>query len=265
MQLRRILGGAALAALLQVAQAGQPDPQVVLVQPSAATVPANLLRLSIVFAAPIEGPVLPRIALARADGGSLQEPFLQQELWSPDGRILTLLLNPGRVKTGLIAREQLGPIMRQGNDVMLMLDGHPIKRWHVDAEDANGPVASAWKLAPVRPASRQPLVVTLDGPIDGRDVDYLAVVNADDHLVDGHATLRDGETTWTFTPDGAWEPGKYRIVVRGTLEDPAGNRLGGHFETPMSSPPRPAADAMIVFNVGSAEPLGTNPLQQVAR
>lgn len=254
MRRRRLLAGAALAAMLQVAQAGQADPHVVLVQPSAARVPANLLRLSITFAAPIDGPVLPRIALRRADGGSLQEPFLQQELWSPDGKILTLLLNPGRVKTGLIAREQWGPILRQGDDVILMLDGHTIKRWHVDPVDVNGPVASAWKLAAVRPASRQPLVVTLDGPIDGRDADYLAVVTPDDRIMDGHARLSDGEATWTFTPDEAWKAGEYRIVVRGTLEDPAGNRLDGHFETPVSAPLRPATDATIVVTVGPGRP-----------
>lgn len=249
MRLRRLLGGAALVAVLQAAIAGEPEPNVVLVQPSAAVVPANLLRLSIVFGAPIDGPVLSRIALQRADGTLLQEAFLQQELWSPDGKILTLLLNPGRVKTGLIAREQWGPILHQGDDVILTLDGRSIKRWHVDPVDGNGPVSSAWKLASVRPATRQALVVTLDGPIDGREADYLSVVNADDHFVDGRATLRDGEATWTFTPEAAWKPGEYRIVVRGTLEDPAGNRLNGHFETPMSSAQPAATDSIIAFKV----------------
>ncbi|WP_426703044.1 hypothetical protein ACPPVV_08645 [Rhodanobacter sp. Col0626] len=254
MRRRRTLAGAALVAALQVAHAGQPDPQIVLVQPSATDVPANLLRMSIVFAAPIGGPVLPRIALSRADGGSLQQPFLQQELWSPDGRILTLLLNPGRVKTGLVAREKLGPILQPGEDVLLTLDGHPIKRWHVGAVDANGPVASAWQLSSVHGASRQPLVVRLDGPIDGRDADFIAVVDASDRLVGGHSALCHGETSWTFTPDAPWRAGHYRLAVRNTLEDPAGNRLGGHFETPIDTPPHPAGDAFVTFDVGASMP-----------
>jgi hypothetical protein len=247
MQWRALLVGMTLATTVQVASAGQPVPRVVLVQPSAAEVPANLLRLSIVFTASIEGEVLPRIALSHADGRVLEEPFLQQELWSPDGKVLTLLLHPGRVKTGLVAREQWGPIMRTGDDVVLTFDGRPIKRWHVGPEDVNGPVASAWKLSHVRAGSRQPLTVTLDGPIDGRDVDYLAIIDADDHLVDGQPDLRDGETTWTFTPDATWKTGQYRLIVRGTLEDPSGNRLGGHFETPISSPQPSASDAVIAF------------------
>lgn len=244
-----LFGGMALATGLQVALAGQPAPQVVLVQPSAKEVPANLLRFSVVFAEPIEGAVLPRIALSHADGRVLQEPFLQQELWSPDGKILTLLLHPGRVKTGLDARDQWGPIVREGDDVILTFDGHPIKQWHVGPVDANGPMPSTWKLSRVHPGSRQPLVVTLDEPIDGLDVDYLAIVGADDHRLDGQARLQDGETTWTFSPSAAWKAGKYRLVVRGTLEDPSGNRLGGHFETPVGSGKPSESDTAIVFEV----------------
>lgn len=238
---------AALLAALPLAHAT--TPAVVLVQPSADSVPANLLRLSIVFAAPVEGPVLRRIALAHADGRAVADPFLPQELWSPDGTILTLLLHPGRVKTGLAAREQWGPVLHEGDEVVLTLDGRPIRRWHVGAEDADGPMTSAWKLSSPRPGSRQPLVVALDAPVDGRDAEDFAVV--DDHRrIDGHGQLQRGETAWTFTPDAAWVAGRYRLLVRGTLEDPAGNRLGGHFETPPGTTQPPPVDASLGFEVG---------------
>jgi len=95
---------------------------VVLVQPSGPEVPANLLRISIRFATQVEGPLLPRITLLRADGREIPEPFLDQELWSPDGTVLTVLMHPGRVKTGLNAREQMGPILSVGDEVSLALD-----------------------------------------------------------------------------------------------------------------------------------------------
>lgn len=255
MRWRPLLWALALAAVWQVARAGQPTPQVVLIQPSDAEVPANLLRLSVVFEAPVEGEVLSRIALVHADGRTVREPFLPQELWSPDGKILTLLLHPGRVKTGLAAREQWGPILSEGDDIVLTFDGRPIQHWHIGPVDANGPVVSAWRLSQVSPGSRETLVVTLDAPIDGRDVDYLVVVGADDRLVEGRAQLLKGEATWTFTPGAAWRPGEYRLVIRGTLEDPSGNRLGGHFETPMDSPQPIATDASIAFRLGSDQAL----------
>jgi len=252
MRWRLLIGGMVFAAALPpAAQAAQPAPEVVAVQPSGAGVSANLLRLSVVFAAPIEGAALPRIALSHADGRLLQEPFLQQELWSPDGKVLTLLFHPGRVKTGLIAREQQGPILSEGEDVVLSFDGRPIKRWHIGPVDGNGPVAAAWKLSTVRPGTREPLVVSLDGPIDGRDAGYLAVVDAGDNLVEGERQLRNGETTWTFTPDSPWKAGVYRLMVHGTLEDPSGNRLGGHFETSIDSPQPAAADVTLDFKVSS--------------
>jgi hypothetical protein len=251
MHLGRLFSAVALALVLSGTAAAQPTPHVVLVQPSAPEVPANLLRISIEFAEPVEGPVLPRIALVHADGRPIQEPFLQQELWSPNGRILTVMMHPGRVKTGLNAREEMGPILTAGDEVALALDGHPIQRWIVGAARENGPVPSAWKLSPISVASKQALVVTLDGPIDGRDAGYLAIADSRNHRVDGRAQLKDGERVWTFTPRVPWRAGQYQLVVRGTLEDPAGNRLGGHFETAIDNPPGPAADAVIAFAVDS--------------
>jgi hypothetical protein len=211
-----------------------------------------LLRISIKFASQVEGPLLPRLALLHADGTRVQEPFLEQELWSPSGKILTVMMHPGRVKTGLKARDEMGPILSVGDDVVLALDGVPIKRWSVGPVDEIGPIVSAWKVLPVRVGSKQPLVVVLDGAIDGRDGDYLAIADARDRRIAGRAKLTDGERTWTFTPSAPWRPGQYKLVVRGTLEDPAGNRLGSHFETSIDSPPGSPADAVVPFAVGSS-------------
>ena len=254
MRCHRWLEASALAAALACthAQAAQPAPRVVQVQPSGPEVPVNLLRISIRFAAPVAGPLLPRLSLRHADGTPIEAPFLEQELWSPSGTVLTIVLHPGRVKSGLNARAAMGPILSMAGDVVLALDGRPVKRWGVGAPDETGPVASAWKVSDVRVQSKQPLVVTLDGPIDGRDADYLAIADAQNHRVPGHARLTNGETTWTFTPNVPWRAGGYRLVVRGTLEDSAGNRLGGRFETSIDSPPGDAADAVVALTVDSS-------------
>lgn len=249
MRLRRWAGAAAIAAALGCSHAEPATLRVVLVQPSGREAPANLLRISIRFATQVEGPLLPRITLLRADGRTIQEPFLEQELWSPDGKILTVMMHPGRVKSGLIARAEKGPILSAGDDVSLALDGLPIKRWRIGPPDEAGPVTSAWNLSAVRAESLQPLVVALDGPIDGQDAGYLAIADAGGRRVAGRARLMAGESVWTFTPDVPWRAGVYKVVVRGTLEDPAGNRLGSRFETPIHSPPGPATDAMVPFTV----------------
>ncbi|MGO4380935.1 hypothetical protein [Pseudoduganella sp. RAF53_2] len=245
----RLLQWIGILAFAVAANAAQAEARILLVHPSAPQIPANLLRISIEFAAPIEGPVLPRLALMHADGAAIQEPFLEQELWSPDGRILTVLLHPGRVKSGLNAHDELGPILAEQDDVVLTLDGAPVRQWHVGAAKTDGPAASAWKLSAVHRASRQVLVVTLDGPIDGRDAGYLAIVDGHGRRVEGRAGLQQGESVWTFTPQKPWRAGKYQLVVRGTLEDAAGNRLNGHFETSADMPRGPAADEAVAFSV----------------
>jgi hypothetical protein len=93
------------------------------------------------------------------------------------------------------------------------------------------------------------MVVALDRPIDGRDADYLAIADAGGRRVAGRARLAVGESAWTFTPDAPWRAGAHKLVVRGTLEDPAGNRLGSPFETSVYSPPNPVADAVLAFTV----------------
>jgi hypothetical protein len=252
MRFDRWLCATALAMTLTGSHALQPTPRVALVQPSGPEVPANLLRLTIQFERQFEGPVLGRLALLRADGTQIQEPFLEQELWSPNGKLLTILMHPGRVKSGLIAHDELGPILSAGEDVTLVLDGHLIKRWRVGQADTVGPDCSAWTISTVRADSRQPVVVTLDGPIDGRDAAYMAIADRLGHRVHGRARLADGERTWTFVPDSPWRAGTHKLVIRGTLEDPSGNRLGSRFETPVQSPPGTAVDAVIPFTVQGA-------------
>jgi hypothetical protein len=242
-------GAAALALALGSVHAAPQTPHVVLVQPSGTQVPANLLRISIRFAAQVGDPVLPRITLLHADGSKIQEPFLEQELWSPDGKVLTIMMHPGRVKSGLMARKVMGPILIAGDNVSLALDGHPIKRWRIGVANEGGPDTSAWKLSVVKPKSLQPLIVELDGPIDGRDAGYLGIADAGGHRVAGRGRLTVGESAWTFTPDAPWRAGEYQLVVRGALEDSAGNRVSSRFETSVYSPPGPVVDAVLPFDV----------------
>jgi len=240
--------GAVLAACLSVAWS-EPA-RVVSVSPSGARVPENLLRFSVRFDVPPEGGVLGRLALVDRDGKPLREAFLEQELWSPDGRTLTVLLHPGRVKTGLAAREQWGAILTVGDQVLLTFDGRAIQRWSVGPKDEQGPAPAAWTISPLRAAHCDPLVVHLDAPIDALDVDYVAVVDSRDRRVRGHAAITDRETVWRFRPEKSWRPGRYKLIVRGTLEDPSGNRVNGQFESGADKRLPLPSDVEIPFVVG---------------
>ena len=162
----------------------------------------------------------------------VDEPFLDQEFWSPDGRILTVLMHPGRVKTGLAASERLGRALAPGERVTLELDGRALRTWTVAAADGSPPDPAHWTIV-CQPASPNgALSVKLDGQVDAFDANLIAVRAADGRRVAGHSFLANGETVWRFTPTHSWKPGRYSVVAAATLEDPSGNRPGSAFEHP---------------------------------
>ena len=87
------------------------------VYPSANRLPENTLRFYVHFSGEVaRGDIYRHFKLVRDDGVEVKEPFLEldEELWSTDGNRLTILFHPGRVKRGLVPREQLGPILEEG-------------------------------------------------------------------------------------------------------------------------------------------------------
>jgi hypothetical protein len=61
--------------------------------------------------------------------------------------------------------------------------------------------------------------------------------------------LGQGESRWTFTPARPWRPGHYRLMVRSTLEDAAGNRPASRFETAPGAEVAAADDQVLGFTV----------------
>ena len=221
------------------------------VYPSGDEIPENLLRCSISFAAPAAPGVLERLVLRAADGALVAQPFLEQELWSPDGKTLTLLLHPGRVKSGLRAHDEAGRALHSGDHVTLLLDGEPLKTWRVGPARMAAPDPRRWSVHAPRTGSRDAVIVTLDAPIDAQAVGYIAVVSAHGEKVQGRATLAPGEGVWRFSPETPWAEGQYRLLMHPRLEDPQGNALRNRFEQKADGPSHDSATpAELRFRVG---------------
>src|SRR6056297_3284815 len=98
-----------LASLLLVLGAGSaaacPAPPIdrrVEIYPTAGELPANLLRFFVYFPQPMDrSDILDHILLVDDAGSEVTGAFLENryDLWSPDATRLTVLLDPGRVKT----------------------------------------------------------------------------------------------------------------------------------------------------------------------
>ncbi len=54
--------------------------------------------------------------------------------------------------------------------------------------------------------------------------------------VTGKVAVARDETEWRFTPDSPWRAGDFKIVVRTTLEDLAGNHINRAFDVDTFDP-----------------------------
>jgi hypothetical protein len=243
--------------------------RVVAAFPSADIVPENLLRIYLHFSRPMSrGEAYRRVSLERADGETVDLPFLEldEELWDPSGTRLTLLIDPGRIKQGLVPREELGPVLEAGRSYVLRIDpewpdaeGRPLASGFARRFEAGPPVEtppdpSSWEIGPPSPGSRDPLVVRFPAPLDhallGR---LLSVVDAGGTRIHGSPEVDEHETRWRFTPVAPWSPGAYRLIADSDLEDLAGNGIGRPFEVDVFDRVEPRVEARPValpFRIG---------------
>jgi len=224
-------------------------PVVEVVYPTADVLPENLLRFYIYFSAPMRREAaLQHVSLRSAEtGDDIPGVFFQSrfDLWSNDGTRLTLLLDPGRVKSGLDSSEDLGRALSAGTTYRLELSGALLgrngcalvpgyeKSFAVAAADVDIPNLNDWQMKVPASGTLEPLRITLNGPHDHVSMAHRIRVKTDiGDTVQGSIDLGEGETDWHFTPAAPWGDDRYVIRIHPTLEDLAGNRLTGLFDDP---------------------------------
>lgn len=252
MRLLLALGLAAAIAVgpLRACEVGQTT--VAEVYPTAAALPENMLRFYVYFSAPMgRDDILPAIDLLDAEGRVVDGVFLSNryDLWSADRTRLTLLFDPGRVKTGLAAHQKMGRALAAGDIYHLSISqdaedmqGCPLASAHrmtfkATAADVKSPTPADWILITPGVGTREPLTVVLDGPVDHVSLAYrLRVIGPDGVPVAGRIDLDKAETHWQFTPRTQWTTATYHVAIDPQLEDLAGNRPGVLFDQPANAP-----------------------------
>ncbi len=229
----------------------RPDAQALHVSMPAsdASFPANALKFYLRFSQPMEqGVFLERISLHRLDGSLVPGAFRETELWSPDGKRLTLWLHPGRQKTGVNLNTDEGPVLREGEMHTLKIaaswrsvEGTPLGKEltfpiKVAAADHQCPDPKHWKITAPARGTRDPLHLLFDEPLDPAMLHSALQVRCGDEGLKGVVHLPPDARSWSFTPTQAWPPGRCEIVVDPLLEDLAGNNLQQPFEVDREQP-----------------------------
>ncbi len=241
------------------APSGAPTTGVVAIYPSVDQLPVNQLKLYVQFSDPMsEGWAARAVHVSRADSHKpLDGVFLMEpELWDPESRRLTLLLDPGRIKRGLAPHKEAGYPLIEGVPIVVTIDtnfrdaaGRPLRtggerryvigppvRVRVDPKD--------WQYHYPAAGSSDSLSVEFDRPLDHALLEHSLWVNdgAGVPLV-GQGSVGPGERSWRFEPRSLWEDGRYVLIVDPRLEDLAGNSLIRVFDRDLTRVDDAPADA----------------------
>lgn len=237
----------------------EPHATVVAISPVATQPwPENLLRFYLHFSAPMPPVDLaPLLRLTDAEtAAAVAEPLVEVAggLWDPGRTRATILIHPGRIKSGVGPRTALGPALEAGRRYQLTLRADspslPLAApWSAEvvatAPDRHGPDPGRWRITPPAHPSA-PLAVDLDASADPALLRRLVwVEDAAGRPVSGTAVIDELGRSWSLAPDSVWQPGRYDLVVSPGLEDLSGNQVGRAFEMPargeVGGPERPAA------------------------
>ncbi|MEO0337075.1 MAG: hypothetical protein AAF202_11805, partial [Pseudomonadota bacterium] len=183
---------------------------------------------------------------------------LRSGLWSPDHKRLTLLMDPGRVKTGLTTNVNMGLALEPGKTVHLVIGGDARnayglkmgsryrKSYQVTISDNKPPHPRDWQIDKPKANTRQPLVIQFTEPIDH------ALAQTQIHLTDGEGNVIEGEFRsknyeqgFSFLPKSVWQQGKHHLVVDARLEDTAANSVRGVFDKNQNDHWLPAEDRYV--------------------
>ena len=231
-------------------------PKVLAIYPAPDTLPENLLKIYIQFSEPMqEAQSAKYIGLIKNNTDTLKDIFLdlQPELWNEDRTVITIWLDPGRIKRGLQPNLRLGNPLNEKNNYTLFVahgwnDAQGValandfnKKFVAANRDSLSPVITDWIIQTPKAGSDLLLSIDLKKPLDHFLLEEsLTIITASNNIIKGKWKIGLDDSHCQFIPTEPWVAGKYLLVVESKLEDLAGNNLNKPFDrdiTKSKTPP----------------------------
>lgn len=224
-------------------------PKVISIYPTTDSIPVNVLRFYIQFSKPMqEMEILKHIHLVNSQGEDMTGVFYenQYELWNENRTMVTLIIDPGRVKTGLLANQSMGRAFEEKQQYELRVDSLLIdfdnnnleanfsKKFVAIVEDKTPPNIEMWKYSFPTKNTKNELNIAFKDCIDIISATTYIKVLKDKKEIEGTIMLDKNGTNWSFKPKINWQKGNYEIWVHPALEDIAANSVNQIFDHKVS-------------------------------
>lgn len=221
------------------------NPPILNIYPTQDSLPENLLKFYLVFSEPMSvGKVYDNIYLLNDQGDTMPDTFLNlnPELWNHDNTMLTLWIDPGRIKRDLVLNKLKGKPLNEGENYELIISenwktakgvaiGEDVKKaFYVESSDRRSSSIETWKIHKPRAQSKEELIIEFEEPLDFILLQECISILRNNNQVDGKIQVVPNSFSWRFKPIESWNAGEYKIIIETRLEDLAGNNLNRLFD-----------------------------------
>ncbi|WP_242119064.1 hypothetical protein [Aestuariivivens sediminicola] len=224
------------------------SPELVGIYPSTNELPENLLKMYFQFSQPMEelGESLEHITVFNRTLNKEEAVFLEleSELWNKDHSLLTLWLDPGRIKTDLIPNRKYGLPLLEGHEYEIRIDanfrganGRPLKTGYtksfkVGKSDRMKPSSEDWEIS----VSGDKVSIEFNEPLDAILLkECFRIVNTENKEIPCFSKIEAKEQVLHLVFPQQLNKGEYKLLVDTRLEDLAGNNLNRLFDVDLSS------------------------------
>lgn len=202
--------------------------------------PYNQLYFHIRFSKPmVQDPQAWRyVTITNDRGETIPNAWRQRSYWLDSGRLLVLMIHPGRVKSGI---HYLGPLFDSGKDYHITVqgiravDGSVLatytRSYHIAAPDRQCPSVYIDTTHLPHAGSIKSLTLHFSEQMDYASVwDGTRITDAHGHNLPCKIEPKPGGSDYILTPQSPWQHSNYTLILKNAVYDLAGNRLDRLFE-----------------------------------
>jgi len=216
------------------------------IYPSSSSVPSNILKWYIKFSKAVNTSyIYKHIRFINASGDTISNAILPLEntLVSEDKTLITIWIEPGRQKRGLIPNSKQGAVFNPNKTYKLIIsnqlkdsEGVPmsadyIHSFKVEYPDRIKPNITNWNIQRPEINSLSSLLIHTNESLDyGSILNNIYIINAQNQKTEGDWRLIQQEKTLSFIPIKPWTQGSYKVLFHAEIEDLAGNNLHKLFD-----------------------------------